>query len=276
MKLRDLRSVRRLNNNVAMPVLGLGTWRIPDGRPVRAAVHHALLAGYRHIDTAAVYKNEKGVGEALRDSGLGRDEVFITTKLWNSDQGYDTALAAFDASCARLGVDGVDAYLVHWPEPGKRRESWKALERLYREGRVRAIGVSNYTIRHLEELLETCEIEPAVNQVECSPFLAQPELRAFCRARRIQVVAYSPLTRGAKLGDPVLVEIARTHRRTPAQILIRWALQHDLVVVPKSADPGRIRENAAVFDFRLGPGEMARLDALDEGFRIAWDPSRIP
>ncbi len=261
-----------LTGGVEMPVLGLGVWQTGAGAETRTAVTAALAAGYRLVDTARVYQNEADVGAALRDSGVARDRVFITTKLWNSDHGYDRTLRACDQSLARLGLEQLDLYLVHWPAPG-RRDTWRAMERLLADGKTRAIGVSNYTVRHLEELLGECRIAPAVNQVEFSPFLFQRELLERCRAHRVQLEAYGPLVRGQRMDHPVLARVARRHGRTPAQVLIRWGLQHELVTIPKSARPERIRENADVFGFTLDAEDLAALDGLDEGLRTCWDPT---
>jgi diketogulonate reductase-like aldo/keto reductase len=272
----DIRSTLSLNNGVAMPRLGLGVWQTARGSVTREAVAAALAAGYRAIDTARIYGNEAEVGEALRGSGLPRAEWFITTKLWNDDQGYDRALRAFDASAKKLGLEQIDLYLIHWPVSEARRESWRALEKLYADKRVRAIGVSNYTVAHLERLLGECSVRPAVNQVELHPFLAQRALRDFCKREKIAVEAYSPLTRGERLADPRIAAVAKKHGRSPAQILIRWALESDLLVIPKSATPARIRENGGVFDFALDEGDRAALDGLDEEARTCWDPSKVP
>lgn len=271
-----IRSTVTLAGGVAMPRLGLGVYRTPPGSGTRAAVAHALEVGYRHFDTAALYGNEADVGAAVRESGIARDEVFITTKLWNSDHGYTRALRAFDQSCKRLGVDTVDLYLIHWPVVDRRADSWRALEQLQREGRCRAIGVSNYTIHHLEQLLASCKIPPAVDQVEFSPFLYQRELLEYCRSHGIQLEAYSPLTKGRMLDDARLAAVAARYERTPAQVLVRWSLQRDLVVIPKSADSGRIGENARVFDFVISDEDMAALDALDAGIHTSWDPTDLP
>ncbi len=265
----------RLNNGVAMPVLGLGVFKARPGRETRDAVRWALEDGYRHIDTARIYRNEADVGAAVRASGLAREELFIVTKLWNADQGFDKTRRALDTSLRDLGIDYVDLYLMHWPVTGKRLESWRAMETLLAEGRCRAIGVSNFTGAHLEHLLGAADVVPAVNQVELSPFLYQRELLDVCRRHGIQVEAYSPLTRGRRLSDARLTVIARQHDKTPAQVLIRWSLQHELVVIPKSVHRGRIAENRDVFDFELSADEMARLDGLHEGLRIAWDPSDV-
>ncbi|HEV2449566.1 MAG TPA: aldo/keto reductase [Thermoplasmata archaeon] len=259
-----------------MPVVGLGTWKLPAGPTTRAAVRSALDAGYRLFDTAKLYANEEDVGAALRDSGLDRAEYYVTTKLWNDDHGYEPALRAFERSRRALGLEQVDLYLIHWPVAGGRLDSWKALEHLLAEGRCRSIGVSNYTVAHLKELLAVCAVPPAVNQVEFSPFLYQRELLEFCRSNSIQLEAYSPLTRGQKFDDPTLAGIARAHSRSPAQVLVRWGLQHEVVEIPKSSRAERIGENARVFDFSLTGAEMAALDGLDRSFRTTWDPTGMP
>lgn len=268
--------VIRLNNGVNIPALGLGVYQAESGRETERAVLDALDLGYRHIDTAKAYGNEKDVGRAIKKSGIPREEVFITTKLWNTDHGYDQTKRAFDESRSDLGVDYIDLYLIHWPVEGLRGESWRAMVELLERGDCRSIGVSNYTINHLEELLASSSIVPAVNQVEFSPFLYQRELLRFCRQKGIQLEAYSPLTQGKRLDHPTLVALARKHGKTPAQILIRWAIEHDLVVIPKSVRRSRIEENADVFDFSIVREDMALLDSLDEGFRTCWDPTDAP
>jgi diketogulonate reductase-like aldo/keto reductase len=265
-----------LANGVEMPMLGLGVWQAGQGAETRRAVATALALGYRHVDTARAYRNEADVGAALRESGLPREQVFVTTKLWNTDHGYDRALHAIDKSLASLGLDRVDLYLVHWPVEGLRGETWRAMERILADGKARAIGVSNYTVAHLEELLGAAKVPPAVNQVEFNPFLHQRELLAFCRRHGIQLEAYAPLVRGQRMGHPVVAKIAARHRCTPGQVLLRWGLQHRLVVIPKSVHPERIRENADLFAFALDDGDMAALDGLDEGFRTCWDPTGVP
>lgn len=261
---------------VPMPQVGLGVFRAGSGAGTRDAVGTALELGYRHIDTAAVYRNETEVGHAIAASGVPRSDIFVTTKLWNDDHGYDNALRAFDRSLAALGLETVDLYLLHWPVQGVRLQSWRALEAIADSGRARAIGVSNFTERHLQELLDACRIKPAVNQVEVHPFLPQTGLRRFCDAHGITVCAYSPLTKGRRLDDPVLTAVADSVGRSPAQVLIRWGLQRGLAVLPKSSNPTRIAENFAVFDFELDAAAMARLDALEDGGRTAWDPTQVP
>lgn len=270
-----LASAVHQNDGTAMPLLGFGTYQIPNGGACYRAVRHALDAGYRHIDTAALYGNEEDVGRAVRDSGIARAELYVTTKLWNADQGYDSALRAFERSLKRLGLDYVDLYLVHWPEPGKRADSWRALEEIRKRGHCRSIGVSNYTVRHLEELLRSAQVMPVNNQVEFSPFLYQRKLLEFCAAKGISLTAYCPLTHGEKLDHPAIAQIGAKHGKTGAQVLLRWALQHNVVAIPKSARNERIEENAALYDFELDANEMARLDALDEDYRTTWDPTRV-
>ena len=261
-----------LNNGVEIPRLGLGVYQAARGEETRRAVREALAMGYRHVDTARAYGNERDVGAAIRESGLPREEIFVTSKLWNDEQGYDEALAAFDASLRRLGLEHLDLYLLHWPVPGRRLDSWRALERIAREGRARAIGVSNFMPRHVDELLARAEIVPAVNQVEVSPFLQQRDVREACARRGIVVEAYSPLTKGQRLSHPAVAEVARRLGRTPAQVLLRWGVQHGMVVLAKSVHPPRIAENAAIFDFELSAAAMAELDALEEGLVTGWDP----
>lgn len=269
-------STLALPGGVAIPVLGLGVFQARSGGETRAAVAHALHAGYRHVDTARIYGNEADVGAALREGGLPREQVFITTKLWNADHGYDRTLAACEASLGRLGLSYVDLYLVHWPVQGLRLDTWRAMETLFDQGKCRAIGVSNYMIRHLDELLARARVKPAVNQVELSPFNYPVDLVRYCQEQGIVLEAYSPLTQGMRLRHPAVVALARKHGRTAAQILIRWAIEHGFVVLPKSVRKERIEENAAVFDFSLTPEEVASLDALHEGLHTGWDPTNAP
>ena len=262
----DLQTRITLNNGVKMPLFGLGTWAA-SGSEGRRAVLWALEAGYRLIDTASSYGNESEVGQAVRASGLPREEIFITTKVWPAEFGYESTLGAFEASRERLGVEQVDLYLIHWPGDDRRRraESWRALEKLYADGRCRAIGVSNYEVADLAEILEAGEAGtvPAVNQVPFSPFRRQREVHAYCSLHGIRLEGYSPLTRGSKLGHPAIRALAQAHGRTPAQIMLRWALQKEVVTIPKSVHNARILENAGVFDFTLSPKDIAALDALD-------------
>jgi len=270
----------RLNSGVEIPVLGLGVFQTPPGVTTHRAVRWALDVGYRHIDTAALYANEADVGEAVRASHLPRDEVFVTTKLWHSDHGYEPARSAAHRSLERLNLSYIDLYLIHWPKansPEERLASWRALESLRDEGVCRAIGVSNYTVRHLKELAAHSSVTPAVNQVEFHPFVFDPELLGYCEQHGIRLEAWAPLTRGRRFDDPVLRAIATAHRKTPAQVLIRWGLEHGVVEIPKSVHRDRIEENAAVFDFALSREEVARLDALRSGSRVGlWNPADIP
>jgi diketogulonate reductase-like aldo/keto reductase len=274
----DITTRIKLNNGVEIPQLGLGVYQSPAGKATRNAVRYAIEAGYRHIDTAKIYGNEADVGKALDKIGIDRREVFITTKLWNADQGYETTLKACEKSLKQMNLDFVDLYLMHWPVPEHRLKSWSAMEKLLSEGKCRAIGVSNFMVRHLEQLLEHSEIIPAVNQIELSPYnyLQRKELLDFCRERGIVMEAYSPLTKGRKLGDPALVEIAGMHKKTPAQVLIRWALEKNFVVLPKSVHPDRIAENATVYDFVLSQADTEILDSLNENLATGWDPTNAP
>jgi len=256
--------------------VGLGVYQSAPGAATRDAVTAALDLGYRHIDTARIYGNEADVGAAIRASGVPRDQVFVTTKLWNDDHGYDAALRALDASLSRLGMDHVDLYLIHWPVPERRRDSWRALERAFADGKARAIGVSNYLVPHLRELLGEARTVPHVDQIELSPFLQRRDTCTLCREHGIVVEAYSPLTRGKRLGHPAVTAVARAIGRTPAQVLLRWGIQHGFVVLPKSIHRARIAENAALFDFALDPAAMAQLDALEEGLATGWDPDGEP
>lgn len=265
----------RLNNGETMPVFGLGVWQLPRGRATREAVGAALEAGYRLIDTASMYGNEADVGAAVRASGLARAEVFVTTKLWNDDQGYASALRAFERSRAALDLGPVDLYLLHWPVPGRRLDSWRALRELQQRGECRNIGVSNFTVAQLAELIDSSGVVPVVDQVEFSPFLYQRDLLDYCRREGIQLEAYAPLTRGRRLGDEVVRTVAAAHGRTPAQVLIRWGLQHRVVEIPKSSRTERIRENSGALGFELSGEEMRRLDALDEQYRTSWDPTTM-
>jgi len=263
-----------LNNGVKMPQLGLGVWQAAAGGEVEHAVSAALETGYRLIDTAAMYKNEEGVGKAIRISGIPREDIFVTTKLWNADHGYDSARAAFDASLERLGLDYIDLYLIHWPVPAQNRyvETWKALEEIYASRRALAIGVSNFMPEHLGELLAQGSVVPAVDQVELHPRLQQREIRKFCGEHGIQVESWSPIMRGELLGNSSIAPIAEKHGKSAAQVIIRWHLQHGLAVIPKSVHEERIRENFDVFDFELDGSDMGTLDAMDSGERTGPDP----
>ena len=265
-----------LNNGVVMPQLGFGVFQVPDAEATDA-VTTALQAGYRSIDTAALYRNESGVGRAIAQSGLSRDELFVTSKVWNSDQGYDSTLRAYDASLSRLGLDVLDLYLIHWPTPKRDLypETWRALEKLLAGGRVRAIGVSNFQPAHLQRLFDEFDVVPAVNQVELHPRLQQPELRAFDAAHGIATEAWAPLAQSAVLHDPVLTGIAERLGVTTAQVVLRWHLQIGNVVIPKSVTPARIVANIDLFGFELSDEDMKQIADLDQGRRIGADPDQV-
>lgn len=264
-----------LNTGARMPWLGLGVFQLQDGDEVAAAVRHALKIGYRSIDTASIYGNERGVGRALRESGIPREQIFLTTKVWTADVRSRRVREACEASLERLGVDYVDLYLIHWPVPGAYRDAWEVLQEIQRSGRARAIGVSNFLIQHLDDLLRDGQTVPAVNQVEFHPWLVQSELRRYCRERRIQFEAWSPLMQGRLREVEVVAQLAARHGRTPAQIILRWNLQHAVVTIPKSGRPARIEENAGIFDFELTPADMAALDAADRHHRLGPDPANF-
>ena len=258
----------------SIPQVGLGVWRTPNDTAV-TAVQAALSAGYRHVDTAAVYENEDGVGEGIRASGIARSEIFLTTKLWNADQGYDSTLKAFDASLKRLGTDYVDLYLIHWPAPKRDQyvDTWKAFIQLQKEGRARSIGVSNFQPEHLQRLIDETGVTPVINQIELHPDFPQKENRAWHEKHRIVTESWSPLGQGTLLENPVVAKVAAKHGRTPAQVIIRWHIDNGLVVIPKSVTPSRIEENFKVFDFRLDAEDMAAFASLEkDGRRIGPDP----
>ena len=264
-----------LNAGNAMPQLGFGVWKIGD-QEAAGIVGEALRVGYRLLDTAAIYGNEVGVGQAIARSGIAREELFVTTKLWNDDQGYDSTLRGFDASLRRLGLETVDLYLIHWPQPRRDRyvESWRALQKLHEDGRARAIGVSNFHAPHLQRLLDECGIVPAVNQVELHPALPQNALVAFHAAHGIVTEAYSPLARG-DLANPEIARVAAKHARSPAQIVLRWHMQRGIVAIPKSATAARIAANLELFDFALDEADMAAIASLESGHRLLPDPEHF-
>ena len=264
-----------LHDGNSMPLFGLGVWAAQSGKETYDAVFSALKTGYRHFDTAEMYGNEKDVGAAVNDSGLKREEVFVTTKLWDSGLGYDHALKAFDVSLQKMNLDYVDLYLIHWPEKGSQLKIWRALERIKKEGRSRSIGVSNFAPRHLKELLVEGSEHPAVNQIELSPFLQQEHIYSFCQKENIHLTGYCPLSRGNRFDDPNLSRIAKEMKKSAAQVMIRWALQRGHTVIPKSVSPVRIEENANVFDFNLNNEQMNILDGLEEGLRFCPDPTEI-
>jgi methylglyoxal/glyoxal reductase len=271
----SLQDTTTLHNGVKMPWFGLGVFKVKEGSEVVESVKAAIKNGYKSIDTAAVYKNEDGVGQALKEADVPREELFITTKVWNSDQGYESTLQAFETSLENLGLDYLDLYLIHWPVAGKYKETWKALEKLYKDGRVRAIGVSNFHVHHLKDLMSDAEIKPMVNQVEYHPHLAQTELLEFCKAEGIQMEAWSPLKQGELLSEPTIVEIAEKHKKSPAQVILRWDLQNGVVTIPKSIKEHRIIENADIFDFELSAEDMNVLNSLNKNERVGPDPDNF-
>ena len=264
-----------LNNGLKMPQLGFGVWQVPDDQAA-VAVAKALEVGYRSIDTAMIYENEKGVGKAIHESSIPREELFITTKVWNTDQGFDNSITAYEKSLERLGLDYVDLYLIHWPTPQYDQyvETYKALEKLYRDGRVKAIGVCNFNQNHLEQIINECEITPVLNQVECHPYLSQKDIKDFCHSHNIYVEAWSPLDQGGEaLEDPVIKRIAAAHEKTTAQTILRWHLQNNTIVIPKSVTPSRIEENFKVFDFELSQKEMEEIHNLNRNRRKGPEPN---
>ncbi|MFC0392032.1 aldo/keto reductase [Paenibacillus mendelii] len=276
---KHLQDTTKLHNGVQMPWLGLGVFKVEEGEELVQAVKSAIASGYRSIDTAAVYANEKGVGqgirEAIRENNLSREDLFITSKVWNADLGYESTLAAYETSLDKLGLEYLDLYLIHWPVEGKYEEAWRALETLYNEKRVKAIGVSNFQIHHIEKLMKKAAIKPMVNQVEFHPRLTQPELRKYCKEQGIQMEAWSPLMQGQLLDDPTLQEIAGKHGKSVAQIILRWDLQHGVITIPKSTKEQRIIENASVFDFELSQEDLARIDGLNQNLRVGPDPDNF-
>ncbi|WP_423409518.1 aldo/keto reductase [Heyndrickxia sp. MSNUG] len=272
---KSLQDTTTLHNGVKMPWFGLGVFKVKEGSEVVDSVKAAIKNGYKSIDTAAVYQNEEGVGQALKEAGVPREELFVTTKVWNADQGYESTLKAFETSMEKLGLEYLDLYLIHWPVEGKYKDTWKALEKLYKDGRVRAIGVSNFHVHHLKDLMADAQIKPMVNQVEYHPHLAQTELLEFCKAEGIQMEAWSPLKQGELLSEPTIVEIAESHGKSPAQVILRWDLQNGVVTIPKSIKEHRIVENADVFNFELSSEDMDRLNSLNKDERVGPDPDNF-
>lgn len=270
-----INSIKTLHNGVEMPRFGLGVYKMTDKEAAMEAMTTAIEAGYKAIDTATIYDNEVEVGEAVRNSSVKREDLFITSKVWNTDQGYDETLRAFEASLKRLGFDYLDLYLTHWAIEGKYIDTYRAIQRLYDEKLVRSIGVSNHQQHHLEKILATANTKPMVNQIELHPQLTQEPLREYCAANNIAITSWSPLARGRLLDDQVLAKIAATHGKTIAQIVIRWHLQSDLIVIPKSVTPSRIKENAQVFDFSLTQEEMKMIDGLNQDWRSGTHPDKI-
>ena len=264
-----------LHNGVAMPYLGLGVYQSETGGEVEQAIQWALDTGYRHIDTASVYGNEAGVGLAVRESGIPREDIFVVSKVWNSDQGYESTLKAFDASLNRLGLDYLDLYLIHWPVGGKYKDTWRALEELYDQNRVRAIGVSNFMQHHLEDLLGSANVVPMVNQMEFHPYLVQQSLLDYCRSKSIQYEAWSPLMQGRIVEVEELNTLGEKYGKTAAQVALRWDLQKGVVTIPKTVKNHRIKENADLFNFELTEEEVALLDKLDRGKRFGPDPNNF-
>lgn len=271
----NINSCITLNDGNSMPLFGLGVWAAQSGKETYDAVLSALKSGYRHIDTAEMYANEKDVGNAVNDFGINRAEIFVTTKLWDSGLGYDHALKAFDDSLKKMNLEYVDLYLIHWPEKGSQLEIWRALERIQKEGRSRSIGVSNFAPRHLKELLVEGSEHPVVNQIELSPYLQQKTIYSFCREENVHLTGYCPLARGERFADPKLCQLAKETNKSAAQVMIRWALQRGHTVIPKSVSPVRIKENANVFDFNLNNEQMKILNGLEEGLRFCPDPAVI-
>lgn len=273
--MKNLQSTTTLHNGVEMPWFGLGVFKVEEGQELVDAVKTAIEHGYRSIDTAVIYGNEAGVGQGIRAANVAREDLFITSKVWNSEQGYEATIAAYEESLTKLGLDYLDLYLIHWPVEGKYKETWRALETLYKEGRVKAIGVSNFQIHHLEELMKDAEIKPMINQVEYHPRLTQKELQAFCQQHTIQLGAWSPLMQGQLLDNPELQEIADKHGKSVAQIILRWDLQNGVVTIPKSTKVHHIAENATVFDFELTVEDMERIDSLNQNQRVGPDPDNF-
>jgi len=273
--IKSIENKVKLHNGVEIPQFGLGVFKVEEGQTVIDTVKAALSYGYRSIDTAAIYGNEEGVGTAIKESAISRSDLFITTKLWNDDQGYDRTLKAFETSLRKLDLEYIDLYLIHWPGKDKYLETWKAFERLYAEGLVRAIGVSNFHEHHLEKLLANANEKPTVNQIELHPRLSQENLRDYCKDKDIKVEAWSPLAKGRLLNEPTINYIANKHGKTPAQVILRWHLQNDIIVIPKSITPARLQENADIFDFQLSLDEINQLDQLNMNERTGSNPDEL-
>ena len=276
---KNLQDTTTLHNGVKMPWFGLGVFKVEEGPELVNAVKVAIKHGYRSIDTAAIYENEEGVGqgirEGLKEAGISREDLFVTSKVWNADLGYESTIAAYEKSLQKLGLEYLDLYLIHWPVEGKYKEAWRALETLYKEGKVKAIGVSNFQIHHLKDLMEDAEVKPMVNQVECHPRLTQKEVQAFCKEQGIQLEAWSPLMQGELLDNEVLQAIATNHGKSVAQVILRWDLQNGIVTIPKSTKEHRIVENSTVFDFELTEEEMNQIDGLNQNHRVGPDPDNF-
>lgn len=277
--MENLQSTTTLNNGTKMPWFGLGVFKVEEGPELVNAVKVAIKHGYRSIDTASIYGNEEGVGQGIREgikeAGISREELFVTSKVWNSDLGYEATLEAYETSLKKLGLEYLDLYLIHWPVEGKYKDAWRALETLYKEGKVRAIGVSNFHVHHLEELLKDADIKPTINQVEYHPLLSQQAVRAFCKEQNIQLEAWSPLMQGQLLLHPVLEELAKKYNKSIAQIILRWDLQNGVITIPKSTKEHRIIENASIFDFQLNEADMEQINRLNEDKRVGPDPDNF-
>lgn len=267
-------NTRRLSNGVEMPLIGFGTFKIPEGEEVIATVKQALEAGYRHIDTATAYRNERGVGQGIKESGIPREEIFLVSKLWNRDQGYESTLKAFEKTLKELDTDYLDLYLIHWPKD-LNKQSWKAMEELYKAGKVRTIGVCNFMVHHLKDLIEDCEINPMVNQIELHPQFPETPVRAYCDIKNIAVEAWGPLMQGKIFQIDLMRDIAEKHNKTIAQIAIRWHFQQGIISIPKSSKRERIISNAQIFDFHLDNEDMERIATLNTATRIGKDPDHI-
>lgn len=277
--INNINSTTTLHNGVKMPWLGIGVFKVEEGPELVNAIKFAIKLGYRSIDTAAIYENEAGVGQAIqegiKEAGISREELFITSKVWNSDLGYESTIAAYETSLKKLGLDYLDLYLVHWPVENKYKEAWRALETLYKEGKVKAIGVSNFQVHHLKALMKDAEVKPMVNQVEYHPRLTQKEVQQFCLDNEIQLEAWSPLMQGQLLDHPSLLEIASKYNKTVPQIIIRWDLQNGVITIPKSTKEHRIMENSNIFDFHLSEEDMERIHDLNENHRVGPDPDNF-
>ncbi|MEH7492180.1 aldo/keto reductase [Neobacillus niacini] len=275
----NLQATTTLSNGVRMPLFGLGVFKVEEGPELVHAVKFAIKQGYRSIDTAAIYGNEEGVGQAIREAineyGITRKELFITSKVWNSDLGYESTLKAYETSLAKLGLDYLDLFLIHWPVEGKYKDAWRALETLYKAGRVKAIGVSNFQVHHLEDVMKDAEIKPMVTQVEYHPMLTQAKVKAFCENNGIQFEAWSPLMQGQLFNNPLLNDLANKYNKTVAQIILRWDLQNGVVTIPKSTKENRIIENSNLFDFELTAEDMDKINSLNENHRVGPDPDNI-
>ena len=270
--INHLQDTIKLNNGINMPGFGLGVYKVEPGKSTIETVRTALNTGYRLIDTAAFYDNEREVGEAIRSSDIPREEIFVTSKVWNDDQGFESTQKAFNKTMEKLGLEYLDLYLIHWPVSGKFKDTWRALEKIYQEGKVRAIGVSTFHVHHLEELLKDAKVKPAVNQIEFHPHLTQKDVLSFCKENDIQMQAWSPLKKGRVLELPVIKEIAEKHGKTAAQIILRWDIQHGVATIPKSTKEIRMKENAAIFDFELDKADMEAIDNLNENARSGSNP----